>query len=159
MHFEDSRRSALTAPKSRPFTADVTGVEADYLTIGDISRIYSLSLRALRFYEERGLLEPVRRGVTRLYDPRSRARLELILKGKQLGFTLTEIRGMIETAEGGAGQESLALAPTQVLEQITMLEKQRRDLDVAIEELRETHARLLDADAGHLVFQAASVAA
>ncbi|MDB5641552.1 MAG: HTH-type transcriptional regulator CueR [Hyphomicrobiales bacterium] len=159
MQIEDTRRSALTAPKSRPFTAELTGAETDFLTIGDISRIYSLSLRALRFYEERGLLVPVRRGVTRLYDPRSRARLELILKGKQLGFTLTEIRSMIETAEDGAGQESLALAPAQVLEQICMLEKQRHDLDVAIEELRATHLRLLDADAGELVFQSASVAA
>lgn len=158
MPIEDSRRSALTAPRSRPFTAEQTGYESDCMTIGDISRVYNLSLRALRFYEERGLLEPTRRGVTRLYDPRTRARLELILKGKQLGFTLTEIRGMIESAEG-AGSESLALAPAQVLEQISLLEKQRSDLDVAISELRATHARMTDADAGALVFQNASVAA
>ncbi len=159
MQIEDSRRSALTAPKTRPFNPESTGYENDFMTIGDISQVYGLSLRALRFYEERGLLEPTRRGVTRLYDPRARARLELILKGKQLGFTLTEIRGMIETAEGGAGAESLALAPGQVLEQITMLEKQRRDLDVAIQELQATHARLMDADAGKVVFQAPSVVA
>lgn len=159
MQIEDSRRSALTAPRTRSFNAESTGYENDFMTIGDVSRVYSLSLRALRFYEERGLLEPVRRGVTRLYDPRTRARLELILKGKQLGFTLTEIRGMIESAEDGAGSESLALAPGQVMDQISMLEKQRRDLDVAIEELRATHDRLMDADAGNLVFQAASAAA
>jgi DNA-binding transcriptional MerR regulator len=159
MQIEDSRRSALTAPQTRPFTAESTGYENDFMTIGDISRVYSLSLRALRFYEERGLLEPVRRGVTRLYDTRTRARLELILKGKQLGFTLTEIRGMIESVEDGAGSESLALAPGQILDQITLLEKQRRDLDVAIEELRATHSRLTDADASKLVFQAPAVAA
>jgi DNA-binding transcriptional MerR regulator len=159
MLIEDARRSALTAPKNRPFDAERSGIEHDFMTIGDISRVYGLSLRALRFYEERGLLQPARRGVTRLYDPRTRARLELILKGKQLGFTLTEIRGMIETAEGEAGQESLALAPGQVLEQITILEKQRRDLDVAIEELRATHTRMLDHDSGQLVFPATSVAA
>ncbi len=158
MLIEDTRRSALTAPKNRPFTAERTENESDFMTIGDISRIYSLSLRALRFYEERGLLQPARRGVTRLYDPRTRARLELILKGKQLGFTLTEIRGMIETAEGESGAQSLSLAPGQVLEQISLLEKQRRDLDVAIEELRATHLRLLEKDAGAVVFQSASAA-
>src|SRR4051794_35669603 len=159
MPIEDSRRSALSAPKSRPFTAEQTGYQHDYMTIGDISRVYSISLRALRFYEERGLLEPMRRGVTRLYDPRTRTRLELILKGKQLGFTLTEIRGMIESAEDGAGSEGLALAPAQVMEQIALLEKQRGDLDIAIAELHATHARLIESDAGNLFFQKPSVAA
>ncbi len=112
------------------------------MTIGDVSRTYSLSLRALRFYEERGLLQPLRRGVTRLYDVRCRARLELILKGKQMGFTLTEIRRMVESSEDNSTVDELPLAPDQVLDQIKLLERQRADLDVAITELREAHARL-----------------
>jgi cobalamin biosynthesis protein CbiD len=81
------------------------------MSIGDVSRLYGLSLRALRFYEERGLLLPLRRGVTRLYDGKTRARLELILKGKQLGFTLTEIRRMIQETEDNSASPGLALAP------------------------------------------------
>lgn len=158
MLIEDSRRTALSQPVGRPLQADTNEAANDFMTIGDVSRIYNLSLRALRFYEERGLLQPVRRGVTRLYDPRARARLELILKGKQLGFTLTEIRGMIETAERDAGEMGLSLAPGQVLEQIAILEKQRRDLDAAIEELRATHTRLVEADKDDAVFRAASAA-
>lgn len=143
---EDSRRSALLAPKSRPFGVERPVSESDFMSIGDVSRLYGLSLRALRFYEERGLLQPLRRGVTRLYDANTRARLELILKGKQLGFTLTEIRRMVQETEDNSASPGLALAPGQVLDQIALLERQRRDLDVAIEELRATHAKMQGAD-------------
>ncbi len=153
---EDSRRSALIAPKSRPFGIERPISDSDFMTIGDVSRTYGLSLRALRFYEERGLIQPIRRGVTRLYDQPTRARLELILKGKQLGFTLTEIRRMVQEAEDKSGGGELALAPKQVVEQITLLERQRRDLDVAIEELRATHARMLGHDSQ--IEQASAVA-
>lgn len=145
MLIEDSRRSALIAPKARSFGLERPASESDFMSIGDVSRSYGLSLRALRFYEERGLLQPIRRGVTRLYDQKTRARLELILKGKQLGFTLTEIRGMVQEAEDKSVLGELALAPHQVVEQITLLERQRRDLDVAIEELRATHAKMQSA--------------
>jgi DNA-binding transcriptional MerR regulator len=84
--------------------------------------------------------------VTRLYDANTRARLELILKGKQLGFTLTEIRRMVQETEDNSASPGLALAPGQVLDQIALLERQRRDLDVAIEELRATHAKMQGAD-------------
>ena len=142
MLIEDTRRSALSIARSRAFAPDRSVSSNDFMTIGDVSRTYSLSLRALRFYEERGLLQPLRRGVTRLYDARCRARLELILKGKQLGFTLTEIRRMVESSEDNSTVDELPLAPNQVLDQITLLERQRADLDVAIAELREAHARL-----------------
>ncbi len=147
MLIEDSRPTALSIAKDRPTAPTRPGSQNDFMTIGDISRIHNISLRALRFYEERGLLQPMRRGVTRLYDAPTRARLGLILKGKQLGFTLTEIRGMIETAEDDSANLSLSLAPAQVLEQIAMLERQRADLDVAIRELRSTHEKLAAADA------------
>ena len=73
----------------------------ELLTIGEVSTKYEVTLRALRFYESRGLIAPRRIGAVRLYDPRDTRRLELILKGKQLGFTLSEIRDML-VAETGA---------------------------------------------------------
>ena len=109
-------------------------------TIGDLAREFGVSLRALRFYEDRGLLQPQRRGLSRLYDAADRLRLQMILKGKQLGFTLPEIGEMV----GAGADEDFAatLKPEQVLAQISHLERQRVDLDGAIEELRATHARL-----------------
>lgn len=124
----------------------------DLSTIGDMARDFGVSLRALRFYEDRGLLAPLRQGPTRLYSARDRARLQAILKGKRLGFTLSEIRDMV--ARGQLASEpdgaALSLPPGQILAQIDHLERQRRDLDEAISQLRATHAQLAGAAASHL---------
>jgi len=112
-------------------------------TIGDMARTYGVSLRTLRFYEDRGLLRPFRNGTTRLYDGRARLRLQMILKGKQLGFTLSEIRDMLRAkGDDGVPEFELALQPEQVLSQISMLQRQREALDRAIEELKATQERL-----------------
>lgn len=138
----------VSAASAKPLGSDTVtpraeprpeGPDVDFFTIGDIARTYGVSLRALRFYEERQLLQPERRGMVRLYDADARARLELILKGKQLGFTLTEIRDMLEA---GGARGGLPLAPAQVVDQIAMLERQRGEIDKAIEELRATQQRL-----------------
>ena len=70
-------------------------------TIGDLAREFGVTLRTLRFYEDRGLLSPRREGTARIYDARDRSRLSVILKGKQLGFTLTEIRAMVAEERAG----------------------------------------------------------
>lgn len=110
-----------------------------FFTIGDMARTYKVTLRALRFYEDRGLIKPMRHGVSRFYDAAARARFETILHGKKLGFTLTQNRAMLPTAEDAA---QLTLKETQVLAQITQLERKRDELDTAIVELRDTHRRL-----------------
>jgi len=119
---------------------------AEMLTIGEIARIYGVTLRALRFYEQRGLLKPIRRGGARFYDSNQKARLQLILKGKHLGFTLTEIADLLDadsTRPKPAGD--FALDENMVLSQLRHLEERRADLDQAIEELRATHRRLKSA--------------
>ena len=122
-------------------------VPQDVLTIGEMAREYNVTLRALRFYEDRGLLQPIRNGVTRYYNSDARARLELILKGKQLGFTLTEIRDLIanQNAERVSSFE-LSLDEAQILAQLSMLQRQRDDIERAIEELRQTQERLSGAN-------------
>ena len=110
-----------------------------FFTIGDMARTYKVTLRALRFYEDRGLIKPMRHGVSRFYDSAARARFETNLHGKKLGFTLTQIRAMLPAAEDAA---QLTLKETQVLAQITQLERKRDELDTAIVELRDTHRRL-----------------
>lgn len=112
--------------------------DAQIFTIGDLAREFGVTLRALRFYEDKGLLEPRREGLTRLYSAAERARLAIILKGKKLGFTLAEIKSMVALREGGpvpAG--GLALTPEKCIEQVSLLERQRADIDEAIAELRQ----------------------
>jgi hypothetical protein len=119
----------------------------DVLTIGEMAREYGVTLRALRFYEDRGLLHPIRNGVTRYYAADARARLELILKGKQLGFTLTEIRDLIANQSSEPMQSfELSLDETQILAQLSLLQRQRDDIERAIEELRQTQERLAGAN-------------
>jgi DNA-binding transcriptional MerR regulator len=105
-------------------------------TIGDLAREFGVSLRTLRFYEDRGLLNPRRIGSSRLYDARDRERLMLILKGKRLGFTLTEIRALLQSEERGNDSDKLQLSPKQIDEQIAHLERQRSEIETAIGELK-----------------------
>jgi DNA-binding transcriptional MerR regulator len=114
----------------------------EYL-ISDLSKEFGVTLRALRFYEDRGLLAPKRIGTMRIYSGKDRARLAVILKGKQLGFTLTEIQEMLAPSDrGGLPGIDLKLSLEKVDEQIAHLEMQRSEIDLAIEELQTTRARL-----------------
>lgn len=110
--------------------------------ISDLSREFGVTLRALRFYEDRGLLSPKRIGTMRIYSSRDRARLSVILKGKQLGFTLAEIQEMLSPSDRGGPVIDLELSLDKVDEQIAHLETQRSEIDSAIDELRATRERL-----------------
>jgi DNA-binding transcriptional MerR regulator len=106
-------------------------------TIGDLAREFGVTLRTLRFYEDRGLLSPRREGTARIYDARDRSRLSVILKGKQLGFTLTEIRAMVaEERAGEAPAANLKLSLAQVEDQIAHLEQQKVEIEQALAELK-----------------------
>ncbi len=122
---------------------DIQAPEENLLSIGDVAREFGVSLRALRFYEDRGLLHPRRRGTMRLYSEGDRSRLQMILKGKQLGFTLTEIREILESRTDimNGWDLELNLHPDQITSQIRHLERQRADLETALAELKEAHQR------------------
>jgi DNA-binding transcriptional MerR regulator len=108
------------------------------LSIGEMARESGATPRALRFYEGKGLLFPERRGAARLYGPAERERLALVLKAKQLGFTLAEIRQMLGDKE--APVRALPISRTQCFEQIKMLEMRRREIEAALAELRRTYS-------------------
>jgi DNA-binding transcriptional MerR regulator len=110
-------------------------------TIGEMASEFKVSLRTLRFYEDRKLLRPRREGNTRLYSATDRLRMQMILKGKQLGFTLTEIHDLLGNYESSDDFEN-KLKPQQIVAQIDHLERQRAEIDGAIARLRATHARL-----------------
>lgn len=93
--------------------------------------------RALRFYEDKGLLFPARDGLNRVYSYKDRARLQLILRGKRVGLALAEIGEILDLYElndGGAAQNARSLLKFR--ERIVILESQRSDIDHAIKELR-----------------------
>lgn len=116
-------------------------VGADWSTIGDIARDFDVTLRTLRFYEARGLLAPRREGMSRFYSQKDRLRLGLILKGKQLGFTLSEIRALV--LQGEDGQSGLQLSLAQIDEQLGLLRSQMNETRAAIAELEERRASLV----------------
>jgi DNA-binding transcriptional MerR regulator len=121
-------------------TPDSTQAE---MTISEMSRLYGVSLRTLRFYEDRGLIKPRREGNARYYRAADRVRMEMILRGKKLGFTLAEINDLIGS-KGANETPDLEeqLQPQQIVNQIGHLERQRDEIDSAIERLRATHSRL-----------------
>ena len=127
-------------------TSDEVAARGEY-TISDLARLYNISLRTLRFYEDKGLLEPRRSGTARFYSARDRIRLELILKGKHLGFTLAEIFDLIAsrlkaTPDTEDADLTVSLDRDQIATQITHLERQRDDLAAAIDELRKAQTRV-----------------
>jgi DNA-binding transcriptional MerR regulator len=118
---------------------------AGEMTIGEMAREFGVTLRTLRFYEDRNLIRPRRAGNARFYGGLDRVRLEMILKGKQLGFTLTEISELIGAGvEDGPGQKGFEqrLRPAQIVDQLDHLERQRREIEEAIASLKATRERL-----------------
>ena len=115
--------------------------QAETLTIGELARDAGVTLRALRFYQSKGLLAPRRDGSARLFSHEDRERLALILQGKRLGFTLTEIREMLAARARGCN-EALPIDRRKCVEQINMLERQRRDIEGALAELRQIYTEM-----------------
>jgi DNA-binding transcriptional MerR regulator len=110
---------------------------ADTFTITDLAGEFNVTPRAIRFYEDKKLLRPVRQGLNRVYSRRDRARLMLILRGKRLGFSLSEIREMLDLYDLGDGQvEQLRMTLKRSRERLTVLESQRRDINEAIRGLK-----------------------
>ena len=101
--------------------------------IGDLSKEFGVTLRTLRFYEDRGLLSPERRGTTRLYSRRDRKRLRLILLAKTLGFSLTEAKQLIELYDQPNGRSiQLQTALERFEEQQEILDDQKREIENSI---------------------------
>lgn len=113
-------------------------------TIGALTDEFDVTPRTIRFYEERGLLSPSRRGSARVYGPQDRARLKLVLRGKRLGFGLEEIREMIELYEVADGEVRQLERCLEVGRQKTAaLELQKRDIEATLEELRGFEKRFV----------------
>jgi DNA-binding transcriptional MerR regulator len=105
-------------------------------TITQLAQEFDVTTRTIRFYEDQGLLNPTRNGQMRVYSPRDRVRLKLVLRGKRLGFSLSEIREMLDMYDaepGESGQLELFLA--KINERRGLLQQQRHDIELTLKEL------------------------
>lgn len=121
---------------------DTDGIKENggqYLRIGEVAEELGVTLRALRFYEDKGLVSPRRVGTTRLYDRRTISRLKLVMLGRRIGFSLREVKQIMDLYEpNGSNYRQLKVLMEKGTRQLTRLEKQRLELDSAIDELQQT---------------------
>ncbi|PXA97643.1 transcriptional regulator [Nostoc sp. 3335mG] len=124
--------------------------DRDSFSISDLCTEFGVTARALRFYEDEGLIAPERRGTARIYSHRDRARLAWILRGKRVGFSLAEIREMIDLYDVGDGRKvQRQVTLERCLDRIALLEAQKRDIDAHIEELSQFVDLLKSSDSAH----------
>jgi DNA-binding transcriptional MerR regulator len=116
--------------------------EKRHHSITDLTREFSVTTRTLRFYEAEGMLTPLRRGRTRLFDQRDRTRLKLILRGKRLGLSLAEIKDIINMYDAEPGESGqLTLLIGKISERREALLQKQTDLDLTLHELAEVEGR------------------
>ncbi|WP_071872697.1 MerR family transcriptional regulator [Atopomonas hussainii] len=121
------------------------------LSISDLAREFDVTTRAIRFYEEQGLLEPERRGQERIYTPKDRTTLKLILRGKRIGFSLAECKELIELYDPASGNRKqldtflrkIAERRAQLQQQLLDIQAMQLELDTAEE---RCHAALAETE-------------
>ncbi len=115
-------------------------------SVSELAREVDVTPRAIRFYEDKGLLAPRRVGATRVFTYRELARLRIILRGKRLGFSLADIGEYLDLYDADPTQVGqLRLLLEKARRRMAQLDRQRRDLDATLEELRDIERQALDA--------------
>jgi DNA-binding transcriptional MerR regulator len=120
------------------------GTMSRIFTIRQLTKEFSVTARTLRFYEDEGLIAPERRGQTRIYSVRDRARIILILRGRRMGFSLAEIREYLELYDRNLSVKQLVHARRKFEERIAAFERQKDDIDTSITELKRSIGEVED---------------
>ncbi|MFQ5937824.1 MAG: MerR family DNA-binding transcriptional regulator [Acidiferrobacterales bacterium] len=111
-------------------------------TITQLAQEFDVTTRTIRFYEDRGLLTPTRNGQARVYSPRDRVRLKLVLRGTRLGFSLSEIGEMLDMYDAEPGEVGqLELFLSKITDRRTFLRQQQRDIQATLKELDDIEAQ------------------
>lgn len=110
----------------------------DLMTIRDMCDAFDVTPRTLRFYESKELIFPIREGTRRLFTKRDRARLTLILRGKRFGFSLEDIRQLLDLYDRNGTQEVQLRRTYEIArDRLAQMERQRAELDLAVAELKD----------------------
>lgn len=126
---------SISSARSKDAVAPVSA-DCERYTITDLAEEFGVTARALRFYEDEALLSPERVGLARIYSRRDRARLAWILRGKRVGFSLAEIREMMDLYDYDEDHaEQRRVTRARCVERIDLLRRQREDIDATIAEL------------------------
>ena len=124
----------MLAPQRQIPTAELS---KGHYSIGELCDEFAVTARALRFYEDEALIAPERRGTTRLYSERDRARLAWILRGKRVGLSLADIKELLDLYDIGDGRKTQRVKTVERCQaQADKLEQQRIDIDATISELK-----------------------
>ncbi len=125
--------------------ADAPALDLQSYSISDLASAFDITPRAIRFYETKGLLAPLRRGQTRIYGRRDWARLSLIVRGKRVGFSLDEIKELLDLYDlCDGGETQMRRAVEKYDERIAALEAQRVDLEEALTQLHKSRALMVE---------------
>ena len=117
----------------------------EYYSITELTREFGISTRTLRFYEDEGLIHPIRRGRTRLFRPSDRHLLKQILRGKRLGFSIAEIHEIVQMYREPPGETGqLHLLMKRVEEKRADLRQKRRDIEETLAELDQVEEACIE---------------
>lgn len=133
-----SAKITAPAPAAPPAPGRRAGLDPSLKGIHEVAELLGITQRALRFYEDKGLIEPQRIGTMRVYSRREIGRVQLILRGKRLGFTIREIKEFLDLYEADPKHvEQMNRLLDRIRERLADLEQQRKALEETVSELRQ----------------------
>ena len=136
---------SLSFQQEQRVTTDYTknSVDKNSYSISELASEFDVTARSIRFYEDQGLISPVRKNTHRIFNERDRVRLKLILRGKRLGFSLVEIQEIFDLYDSEPGEEAqLQYLITSIDSKREILQRQREDIDAVLAEMDVVEKRI-----------------
>jgi DNA-binding transcriptional MerR regulator len=123
---------------SNPIWESLSSATGETFSISELAQEFAVTSRTIRFYEDKGLLSPVRKGQRRIYSKRERVRLHIILRAKRMGISLSDISGFLDLYDADDGEKKQTrILLLKIRERLDVLESQRADIEATIEEMQQ----------------------